>query len=467
MRNIYYRTMMSKLAGSTPFAHADDESGLGAANDVLSKLNGAVFEIQRLESKIQKDAKAYEESFKKGDEKTAGIIGAAIIAALGSLGALLAHRSIAQYTKSPEIQRAIAREEALLRSKKYADLPSLLSKLAKFRVSLKDKVKALGQKIKQGFSTAKAKVKGFFGLDSAFMDRVVHDAMNRRLALYKRATQIRRRCDSFGRVRYVLDDVDQFGFEEIGPQAQKSGKNWLKASAATLLLSGVLGTLVILVKKQPDVFKRIYEFVKTQIANIKNGTFKGKISDIKNKVLQMINAARNKIDQFRTTREVNELLNKTQKLRDSKVRSVARKIDRYVQRCIDSTILSTLKCRRNDVIGTTALIIGAIKFFVIPWLMKCLTSAVVGSMTASLKSKVFDPLVSKLLARFKSFVQNKDPNDTYLKAFWNGIKNDFLKVIELLKKEGSPIAAKLKQGFDKVKNFFSRRGDSRRMLMAY
>ena len=469
MRNIYYKTMMSKLAGSTPFADADArvyEPWQKAKDD----LQGAAIEIDKVFETIKKNAKPYNEAVKRGDDKEAGIIGAVITAALVTLSAIMARRTVNTVLKNPEIQKAIAREEAFLRSKKYSDLPTFLNKLAKFRVSVKDKIREIGEKIKQGFANVKSKVKGFFGMDSSFVDRVVHDAMNRRLALYKRATQIRRRCDSYGRVRYVLDD--EFGFEAIGPLAasassdRKSGKNWLKASAATLLLSGVLGSLAILTKKKPDVFGKIYNFVRQQIANIKNGSFKGKISEIKNKVLSMINAVKGKIDEYRMNREIDNLLNSTQKLRDSKVRSVARKLDRYVQRRIDRAILSTLN-RRNDVIGTATLIIGVIKFFVIPWLMKCLTSAVIGSMTASLKTKVFDPIVSKLLARMKSFVQNKNPNDTYLKAFWNGVKGDFLKVVELLKKEGSPIAAKLKQGFEKVKNFFSRRGDSRLRLMAY
>lgn len=474
MRNIYYKTMMGKLAGSTPFADADAnvyEPWRKAKDD----LQGAAVEIDKVFETIKKNAKPYNEAVKRGDDKEAGIIGAVITAALVTLSAIMTRRTVNTILKNPEIQRAIAREEAFLRSKKYSDLPTFLNKLAKFRVSVKDKIREIGEKIKQGFSNAKAKVKGFFGMDAAFVDRVVHDAMNYRLALYKRTRNLRRKCDSRGRIRYVLDD--EFGFESIGPLAAsaskdiKSGKNWLKASAAMLLLSGILGTLAILAKKQPDVFKRIYDFVRQQIADIKAGKFKGKISAIKNKVLSMINAAKARIDEYRLARELDDLLGKTQRLRDSNVRKVSKKLNRLVQRRIDRAILRSLdgcraRLRHNDVIGTAALIAGAIKFFVIPWLMKCVTSAVVGSMTASLKQKVFDPLVNKVLARCKSFIQNKNPNDTYIKAFWNGISGDFAKIIEMLKKEGSFIAGKLKQGFDKLKAIFSRRGDSRRRILA-
>lgn len=474
MRNVYYKTMMSKLSGSTPFADADArvyEPWRKAKDD----LQGAAVEIDKVFETIKKNAKPYNEAVKRGDDKEAGIIGAVITAALVTLSTIMARRTVNTILKNPEIQRAIAKEEAFLRSKKYSDLPTFLNKLAKFRVSVKDKIREIGEKIKQGFSNAKAKVKGFFGMDAAFVDRIVHDSMNYRLALYKRTGNLRRKCDSRGRIRYVIDD--EFGFESIGPMAEsasksvKSGKNWLKASAAMLILSGILGTLAILAKKQPDVFKRIYDFVRQQIADIKAGKFKGKISAIKNKVLSMINAAKARIDEYRIARELDDLLGKTQKLRDSNVRKVSKKLNRLVQRRIDRAILRSLdgcraRLRHNDVIGTAALIAGAIKFFVIPWLMKCLTSAVIGSMTASLKQKVFDPLVSKVLARCKSFVQNKNPNDTYIKAFWNGISSDFAKIIEMLKKEGSFIAGKLKQGFDKLKAIFSRRGDSRRRILA-
>lgn len=474
MRNIYYKTMMGKLAGSTPFADADAkvyEPWRKAKDD----LQGAAIEIDKVFETIKKNAKPYNEAVKRGDDKEAGIIGAVITAALITLSTIMTRRTVNTILKNPEIQRAIAREEAFLRSKKYSDLPTFLNKLAKFRVSVKDKIREIGEKIKQGFSNAKAKVKGFFGMDAAFVDRIVHDSMNYRLVLYKQTGNLRRKCDSRGRIRYVIDD--EFGFESIGPMAEsasksvKSGKNWLKASAAMLILSGILGTLAILAKKQPDVFKRIYDFVRQQIADIKAGKFKGKISAIKNKVLSMINAAKARIDEYRIARELDDLLGKTQKLRDSNVRRVSKKLNRLVQRRIDRAILRSLdscraRLRHNDVIGTAALIAGAIKFFVIPWLMKCLTSAVIGSMTSSLKQKVFDPLVNKVLARCKSFVQNKDPNDTYIKAFWKGISGDFAKIIEMLKKEGSFIAGKLKQGFDKLKAIFSRRGDSRRRILA-
>lgn len=475
MRNIYYKTMMSKLAGSTPFSDADAkvyEPWRKAKDD----LQGAAIEIDKVFETIKKNAKPYNEAVKRGDDKEAGIIGAVITAALVTLSTIMARRTVNTILKNPEIQRSIAREEALLRSKKYSDLPTFLNKLAKFRVSVKDKIREIGEKIKQGFSNAKAKVKGFFGMDAAFVDRIVHDSMNYRLALYKQTGNLRRKCDSRGRIRYVID-ADEFGFESIGPMAEsasksvKSGKNWLKASAAMLILSGILSTLAILAKKQPDVFKRIYDFVRQQIADIKAGKFKGKISAIKNKVLSMINAAKGRIAEYRLERELDDLLGKTQKLRDSNVRRVSKKLNRLVQRRIDHEILRSLdgcraRLRHNDVIGTAALIAGAIRFFVIPWLMKCLTSAVIGSMTSSLKQKVFDPLVSKVLARCKSFVQNKDPNDTYIKAFWKGISGDFAKIIEMLKKEGSFIASKLKQGFDKLKAIFSRRGDSRRRILA-
>ena len=474
MRNIYYKTMMGKLAGSTPFADADAnvyEPWRKAKDD----LQGAAIEIDKVFETIKKNAKPYNEAVKRGDDKEAGIIGAVITAALITLSTIMTRRTVNTILKNPEIQRAIAREEAFLRSKKYSDLPTFLNKLAKFRVSVKDKIREIGEKIKQGFSNAKAKVKGFFGMDAAFVDRIVHDSMNYRLVLYKQTGNLRRKCDSRGRIRYVIDD--EFGFESIGPMAEsasksvKSGKNWLKASAAMLILSGILSTLAILAKKQPDVFKRIYDFVRQQIADIKAGKFKGKISAIKNKVLSMINAAKARIDEYRIARELDDLLGKTQKLRDSNVRRVSKKLNRLVQRRIDRAILRSLdscraRLRHNDVIGTAALIAGAIKFFVIPWLMKCLTSAVIGSMTSSLKQKVFDPLVNKVLARCKSFVQNKDPNDTYIKAFWKGISGDFAKIIEMLKKEGSFIAGKLKQGFDKLKAIFSRRGDSRRRILA-
>lgn len=474
MRNIYYETMMGKLAGSTPFADADAkvyEPWRKAKDD----LQGAAIEIDKVFETIKKNAKPYNEAVKRGDDREAGIIGAVITAALVTLSTIMARRTVNTVLKNPEIQKAIAREEAFLRSKKYSDLPTFLNKLAKFRVSVKDKIREIGEKIKQGFSNAKAKVKGFFGMDSAFVDRIVHDSMNYRLALYRQAGNLRRKYDSRGRIRYVVDD--EFGFESIGPMAEsasnsvKSGKNWLKASAAMLILSGILGTLAILAKKQPDVFKRIYDFVRQQIADIKAGKFKGKISAIKNKVLSMINAAKGRIAEYRLERELDDLLGKTQKLRDSNVRKVSKKLNRMIQRKIDNEILRTLdSCRSlsrcNDVMATSALIVGVIKYFVIPWLMKCATSAVIGSMTASLKQKVFDPLVNKVLARFKSYIQNKNKDETYTKAFWNGVSGDFMKIIEMLKKEGSFIAGKLKQGFDKLKVIFSRRGDSRRRILA-
>lgn len=81
----------------------------------------------------------------------------------------------------------------------------------------------------------------------------------------------------------------------------------------------------------------------------------------------------------------------------------------------------------------------------ITFLLGLLHSAVLGAMTASVKEKLVDPLLDRIIEHAKDLVRDRKEDEAYTAAALRNIRKDMDKLAAILKREKAPIANKVKQ----------------------
>lgn len=186
----------------------DGQESYSAWQKAMDDFKGAAIDVDAYVHDIERESAKYQQAAKSGDTKELLIAGGVIIAALVGIKKLLWHRLKRYGISERNLQASIERTESKLRKKEYADIPSLLGKLTKFKVSLKDKIRAIAQSIKTGISNFGSAIKGKWNAafsDVGFNDRIVHDAMYRRKKMCHYALQGVTRRDSIGATRFIID----------------------------------------------------------------------------------------------------------------------------------------------------------------------------------------------------------------------------------------------------------------------
>ena len=186
----------------------DGQESYSAWQKAMDDFKGAAIDVEAYVHDIERESVKYQQAAKSGNTKELLIAGGIIVAALVGIKKLLWHRLKRYGISERNLQASIERTESKLRKKEYADIPSLLGKLSKFKVSLKDKVRAIAQSIKTGISNFGSAIKGTWNAafsDVGFNDRIVHDAMYRRKKMCHYAFQGVTRRDSVGATKFIID----------------------------------------------------------------------------------------------------------------------------------------------------------------------------------------------------------------------------------------------------------------------
>lgn len=184
----------------------------------MDDLKGTVIDVEAYVHDIENEAPRYVKAEKTGNTKELVIAAGVIIAALVGIKKLIWNR-LKRYGLSPtQLQSAIDRTESKLRNQEYADIPSLLGKLSKFKVSLKDKVRSIANSIKTGVlnieNSIGKKLNSMFS-SVGFNDRIVHDAMYRRKKMCHYALQGVTRRDSIGSTRFIIDSFARHNLNQL------------------------------------------------------------------------------------------------------------------------------------------------------------------------------------------------------------------------------------------------------------
>ena len=184
----------------------------------MDDLKGTVIDVEAYVHDIENEAPRYVKAEKTGNTKELVIAAGVIIAALVGIKKLIWNR-LKRYGLSPtQLQSAIDRTESKLRNQEYADIPSLLGKLSKFKVSLKDKVRSIANSIKTGVlnigNSIGKKLNSMFS-SVGFNDRIVHDAMYRRKKMCHYALQGVTRRDSIGSTRFIIDSYARHNLNQL------------------------------------------------------------------------------------------------------------------------------------------------------------------------------------------------------------------------------------------------------------
>lgn len=106
--------------------------------------------------------------------------------------------------------------------------------------------------------------------------------------------------------------------------------------------------------------------------------------------------------------------------------------------------------RYNDLVGFVlfkALFIN----LALPFLINLAKNAISNGISASIKQKLIDPILDRLISAGTALVRKGD-EDTYTDAIIRNIKTNFGRLIDILKREGSAIAGKASFIFNKIKN---------------
>lgn len=184
----------------------------------MDDLKGTVIDVEAYVHDIENEAPRYVKAEKTGNTKELVIAAGVIIAALVGIKKLIWNR-LKRYGLSPiQLQSSIDRTESKLRNQEYADIPSLLGKLSKFKVSLKDKVRSIANSIKTGVlnigNSIGKKLNSMFS-SVGFNDRIVHDAMYRRKKMCHYALQGVTRRDSIGSTRFIIDSYARHNLNQL------------------------------------------------------------------------------------------------------------------------------------------------------------------------------------------------------------------------------------------------------------
>lgn len=125
---------------------------------------------------------------------------------------------------------------------------------------------------------------------------------------------------------------------------------------------------------------------------------------------------------------------------------------RYVRRLADRAIRIHDR-KHNDIVGLIAfkaILINTIIPALIPLLKTVAISAASGAVAGSLKEKIVNPLVERIIVRGRKLAAEKG-DSTYTQAIIKGIKEDLGRLIDVLKKEGAFVSSKLQGLFNKIR----------------
>lgn len=293
----------------------------------MDDLKGTVIDVEAYVHDIENEAPRYVKAEKTGNTKELVIAAGVIIAALVGIKKLIWNR-LKRYGLSPtQLQSAIDRTESKLRNKEYADIPSLLGKLSKFKVSLKDKVRSIANSIKTGVlnigNSIGKKLNSMFS-SVGFNDRIVHDAMYRRKKMCHYALQGVTRRDSIGSTRFIIDSYARHNLNQLlkpirGLSTQQTNvlnrridaailrkldrviysrcmrKDFL-AAAATFAISNLLVPLLVRIISAPIVKvleapgAALQESVKKNLTDPITSKIKGQAESVIGKLKQIISA---------------------------------------------------------------------------------------------------------------------------------------------------------------------------------
>lgn len=293
----------------------------------MDDLKGTVIDVEAYVHDIENEAPRYVKAEKTGNTKELVIAAGVIIAALVGIKKLIWNR-LKRYGLSPtQLQSAIDRTESKLRNQEYADIPSLLGKLSKFKVSLKDKVRSIANSIKTGVlnigNSIGKKLNSMFS-SVGFNDRIVHDAMYRRKKMCHYALQGVTRRDSIGSTRFIIDSYARHNLNQLlkpirGLSTQQTNvlnrridaailrkldrviysrgmrKDFL-AAAATFAISNLLVPLLVRIISAPIVKvleapgAALQESVKKNLTDPITSKIKGQAESVIGKLKQIISA---------------------------------------------------------------------------------------------------------------------------------------------------------------------------------
>lgn len=298
-----------------------------------------------------------------------------------------------------------------------------------------------------------------------YSNRLLKDSIIERFSsLNKNLKSSKMRRDSKRAALMILDD--EFGFENIGPQAStdkygfetigpkslpnQGNSKVLKAGAAALLiLTPILANLIRLKMKYGSAFQPIVDFVKAQINKIKSGAFKGRIVEIKNKIKSMLQRPLSR-DEIQRDPNAKQIVVTVSRMSDSAIKVVSNKVEMIVDNKANQ-LIRRYDRKHNDLLGA-AMFATAFKTLIIPLLLGLLKAGAIAGIAGSLKENILNPLLRRLIGYGKSLVANKTADNTYTDAIISKIKADMTKLLAVLKREGSSIYSRLAAPFNKIKS---------------
>ena len=92
-------------------------------------------------------------------------------------------------------------------------------------------------------------------------------------------------------------------------------------------------------------------------------------------------------------------------------------------------------------------------YIALPWLIDFAKGIVASGITASVKQKLIDPILDRLIGSGKALLAKKG-DEAQTEAICRNIKEDMGKLADILKREGSFIAGKVIGLFNKMKGLF-------------
>lgn len=109
----------------------------------------------------------------------------------------------------------------------------------------------------------------------------------------------------------------------------------------------------------------------------------------------------------------------------------------------------------NDFIGTaafSAFMVARVIPFLIPLLKATVIGAATSSLSGSLKQKIVDPIIERIVNKGKQLVAAKGENSTYTETIVKGIKQDMEKLMNVFRKEKAYVSPQLSGLYQKVRN---------------
>jgi len=479
----------------------DGQESYSAWQKAMDDFKGASIDVDAYVHDIERESAKYQQAAKSGDTKELLIAGGIIVAALVGIKKLLWHRLKRYGISERNLQASIERTESKLRKKEYADIPSLLGKLTKFKVSLKDKVRAIAQSIKTGISNFGSAIKGKWS--SAFGDSACFSVRHNDIVLAALIGPIigagLSGLASLVGSAYTFraGNTKQEALNEI-EKAKKELKSEHKLipEVAINAFAKACKAVVKLMPENKDKINQIYGKVYGQYNKMKalpredSACFVDRIvHDAMYRRKKMchyalqgvtrrdsIGATKFIIDSY-AKRNLLQLLKPVRGLSSQQTKILNRRIDAAILRKLDSVIYS--RSMRKDFLASAAMF--AVSNLLVPLLVRIISAPIVkvleapgAALQSSIKANLTDPVTSKIkgqaesiVGKLKQILASRGKDETAIGALWRGVRPELDKLIASLKREGGnlgkSILGALKAGVDKVSKIFSKR-DSRYAL---